>query len=71
MIRSKTQINTTLLVKSGQIVVIGGTTVDDKSQTNTGVPYLKDLPFIGEFFKGVSNSDKLTELLIFISPVVL
>ena len=68
---SKTQINTTLLVKSGQIVVIGGTTVDDKSQTNTGVPYLKDLPFIGEFFKGVSNSDKLTELLIFISPVVL
>ena len=68
---SKTQINTTLLVKSGQIVVIGGTTVDDKSQTNTGVPYLKDLPLIGEFFKGVSNSDKLTELLIFISPVVL
>ena len=68
---SKTEINTTLLVQSGQIVVIGGTTVDDKSQTNTGVPYLKDLPLIGEFFKGVSNSDKLTELLIFISPVVL
>ena len=68
---SKTEINTTLLVKSGQIVVIGGTTVDDKSQTNSGVPYLKDLPIIGELFKGVSNSDKLTELLIFISPVVL
>ena len=68
---SKTEINTTLLVKSGQIVVIGGTTVDDKSQTNSGVPYLQDLPFIGNLFKGVSNSDKLTELLIFISPIVL
>ena len=68
---SKTEINTTLLVKSGQIVVIGGTTVDDKSQTNSGVPYLQDLPLIGNLFKGVSNSDKLTELLIFISPVVL
>ena len=58
-------------MKSGQIVVIGGTTVDDKSQTNSGVPYLQDLPFIGNLFKGVSNSDKLTELLIFISPIVL
>jgi len=68
---SKTEINTTLLVKSGQIVVIGGTTVDDKSQTNSGVPYLQDLPIIGQFFKGVSNTEKLTELLIFISPIVL
>lgn len=68
---SRTEINTTLLVQSGEIVVIGGTTVDDKSQTNSGVPYLKDLPLIGELFTGVSNSDKLTELMIFICPVVL
>ena len=68
---AKTEINTELLIRSGEIIVIGGTTVDNKSQTNTRVPYLSDLPLVGQFFKGVSNSDTLTELLIFISPVVI
>ena len=68
---STTEITTNLLVETGQIVVIGGTTVDTKSQTNAKVPFLGDIPLLGNFFKGVSNSDNMTELMIFISPVIL
>ena len=68
---SRTEITTNLLVETGQIVVIGGTTVDTKSQTNAKVPFLGDIPLLGNFFKGVSNSDNMTELMIFISPVIL
>lgn len=68
---SRTEISTNLLVKSGEIVVIGGTTTDSKSQTNAKVPILGDLPLLGNLFKGVTNSDVMTELMIFISPVVL
>ena len=68
---SRTEITTNLLVETGQIVVIGGTSVDTKSQTNAKVPFLGDIPLLGNFFKGVSNSDNMTELMIFISPVIL
>lgn len=68
---STTQITTNLLVETGQIVVIGGTTVDIKSQTNAKVPFLGDIPLLGNLFKGVSNSDNMTELMIFISPIIM
>ena len=68
---STTEITTNLLVETGQIVVIGGTTVDIKSQTNAKVPFLGDIPLLGNLFKGVSNSDNMTELMIFISPIIM
>jgi type IV pilus assembly protein PilQ len=68
---NKMEIITKLLVADGDIVVIGGikknVIVNKKSQT----PGLGNIPVIGNFFKGKSNSDNLDELLVFIAPRIL
>jgi len=64
-------IDTTLMVKSGETVVIGGIIKETEGEDVTGVPVLKDLPVLGWLFKAKSRSKKRTELLIFLTPTVM
>jgi len=64
-------INTTLMVKSGETIVIGGIVKESESDNITGVPILKDIPGLGWLFKAKSKSTSKSELLIFITPTVL
>ncbi|MBI5874456.1 MAG: type IV pilus secretin PilQ [Deltaproteobacteria bacterium] len=65
---SKKEAVTEIIVKNGETTVIGGIVVADKSETDSGVPWLKDIPLFGWFFKNKSVADSQTELLIFITP---
>lgn len=58
----------TVLVSSGQTFAMGGIYKISDNDNVTGVPFLKDIPFLGHFFRraGVVNSDE--ELLFFITP---
>ena len=67
----KMEINTRLLVADGDIVVIGGIKKSSISNRTDKTPKLGDVPVIGNLFKGTSNSDDLSELLVFIAPRVL
>jgi type IV pilus assembly protein PilQ len=67
---NKKEATTELLVKNGETTVIGGIYVDNDSTTDSGVPFLKDIPLLGWMFKSNSKSSTKTELLIFITPKI-
>lgn len=62
---------TQLVVKNGDTVVLAGLSKEKHSDRDTGVPLLKDIPFIGHLFKQDSKSKEFEELLIFITPTIL
>jgi type IV pilus assembly protein PilQ len=68
---NKKEATTELLVKSGETTVIGGIYIDNDTESNSGVPFLMDIPFFGWMFKSNSKSKTKTELLIFITPRIL
>jgi len=63
--------NTSVLVKDGETVVIGGIFVEDDRKSDTGVPLLKDIPILGHLFKSTTVTNERRELLIFITPRIL
>ena len=65
------QITTQVLVSDGQTVVLGGILATTKSKTDTKVPFLADIPVLGNLFKSTIHIDNKTELLIFITPKIL
>jgi len=64
-------VTTTVFVKNGETIVIGGVYTRSKRNDETGVPYLSEIPFLGWLFKNKTTSDTKTELLIFITPKVM
>jgi type IV pilus assembly protein PilQ len=68
---AKRNINTAVLVEDGQTVVIGGV-YEFKDRTDLSkVPFLADIPFLGNLFKKKSRSKEKAELLIFVTPKVM
>ena len=67
---NKKEATTELQVMNGETTVIGGIFVDSDSETNSGVPFLMDIPLLGWMFKSNSKTKTKTELLIFITPRV-
>jgi len=65
------QIITQVLVNDGQTVVLGGILETTKTDAQTKVPLLGDIPILGHLFKSDRNVNKKTELLIFITPKIL
>jgi type IV pilus assembly protein PilQ len=58
----------TILVKSGQTFALGGVyRIDDTDQID-GVPFLKDIPFLGYLFRRSFINKKDEELIFFITP---
>lgn len=62
---------TTVEVKSNQMVVTGGLISDSITESTRGVPYLKDIPFLGYFFRRDDADKRRTNLLVFITPKII
>jgi type IV pilus assembly protein PilQ len=56
---------------NGQTIVIGGLNKETTSDSDTGVPYLESIPGLGYLFKRKGSSNRLEDLLIFITPHIL
>lgn len=67
--RSST-ILTSMLLESGQTAVIGGLTTDTDTTTNSRVPFLSDIPLLGEAFKYDKRERQRRNLLVFITPSI-
>jgi type IV pilus assembly protein PilQ len=65
------ELNTTVLVSNGDTVVLGGIFQDEKSSNEEKVPWLGDIPVVGNLFRRRANSTKKRELLIFVSPTII
>ena len=61
-----------ILLEDSQTVVLGGLTETITADSETGIPILKDIPFIGKWlFGSVTKKETRKELLIFLTPYVL
>ena len=63
-------VKTQVLVENGGTVVIGGIFEQNDRTDITKVPFLGDVPVLGNLFKTTSKSSQRTELLIFLTPKV-
>jgi Flp pilus assembly secretin CpaC len=63
-------VSTQVALADGQTVVIGGLISEDRTNADSGVPYLKDIPGIGTIFRNQSSLKEKTELLVFITPYI-
>ncbi len=56
--------------RSGQIVVIGGLMQNTTTDEDAGVPWIKDIPYLGKLFQHVRFQSRKTELVILLRPLV-
>lgn len=61
-------IQTQVLVENGGTVVIGGIFSLDESESETKVPLLGDIPYLGNLFKSRERTSRKQEMLVFITP---
>lgn len=64
----KKQATTNVLVKDGETTVIGGIYETTKTDSISGIPYLKDIPILGWLFKTTTKREDTSELLVFLTP---
>ncbi|HEX5021874.1 MAG TPA: type IV pilus secretin PilQ [Candidatus Binatia bacterium] len=57
-----------VLVKDGETIVIGGILKDSDANATGGIPYLKDVPYLGWLFKNWRIQKEFEELVVFITP---
>jgi type IV pilus assembly protein PilQ len=65
------ELNTAVLVDDGQTVVVGGIYELTDMNSVSKVPFLGDIPFLGNLFKKQGRQKDKAELLIFITPKVM
>lgn len=65
-----TVVTTDVLVENGGTVSIGGVFIKKVDNLVTQVPFLGDIPFLGNLFKYRSTTEQRRELLVFISPQI-
>ncbi|TAA39726.1 type IV pilus secretin PilQ [Pseudoxanthomonas winnipegensis] len=68
---NRREINTAVLVEDGQTVVIGGVYEFTDQTSVSKVPFLADIPFLGNLFKKQGKQKNKAELLIFVTPKVI
>lgn len=64
-------VQTQVLVRDGQTVVLGGIYETERRDVVTKVPFLGDLPGVGRLFKTTQRVNNKSELLIFVTPKIL
>ena len=68
---TKRSASTSVLVKSGDTVILGGMMQETVSNNESRVPLLGSIPILGNLFKFSSISRKKTNLLIFLTPHII
>jgi general secretion pathway protein D len=67
-IRSAT---TSVVVRDRQTVVIGGLISDDTTNSESSVPFISDIPVLGNFFRSTRGLREKINLLIFLTPHII
>ncbi|MCJ8319689.1 MAG: type II secretion system secretin GspD [Colwellia sp.] len=68
---NKREIKTTVMVDSGETIILGGLIDEDVQESVQKVPFLGDIPIIGHLFKSTSNSTRKRNLMVFIKPTII
>lgn len=71
LITNKREITTTALVDDGEILVIGGLIDDQRELAEEKIPFLGDIPVMGNLFKQSSRERRRRNLMVFIRPTII
>ncbi len=66
----KKEIESTVAVKDGETIALGGLITKNDNYTKTGIPFLHELPYVGSLFGSTERKDDRTELVVLITPRV-
>ena len=64
------KITSSVAVQDGETVVLGGLISDSRTFSKNGVPYLQDIPVLGNLFRDTGDNKGRTELMVMITPHV-
>lgn len=65
------KIDTKVSVADGNTIVLGGLIQEDTSEGNAGIPFLKDIPYLGALFRtSMAKAVDRTELIVLLTPYV-
>jgi general secretion pathway protein D len=70
-ITNKNTITTNVLIKDGGTLVLGGLIQDSVTNSQQSVPFLGNIPILGELFRTRNNTKTKTDFLIFLQPRIL
>jgi general secretion pathway protein D len=65
------QASATVAVKDHDTIILGGMISTSQTKTKSGVPYLKDIPLLGNLFRSNANTEERVELVVLLRPTVL
>lgn len=68
---SNRKVSTQLALLDGATVILGGLISENRSIGDSGIPFLKDLPLIGQAFRSNTDDRDRTELIVLITPYVI
>jgi general secretion pathway protein D len=68
---STREASTRAVLKDGQTGIIAGLIGESRETSDAGIPFLKDIPILGNLFKRQSVTHQRTELVIFVTPYVI
>jgi general secretion pathway protein D len=63
--------STTVVVKNGDTIALGGLITESRTKAKSGVPFLQSIPLIGSLFRDTDNQTARTELILLITPRVI
>ena len=64
------EIESVVAINSGETIVLGGLIQDSQTNNESGIPGLRNIPFIGKLFGQTTDDSRRTELLVLITPRV-
>jgi len=64
-------INSSVIVQSGQAVVLGGLILETTSEGESGIPFLRRIPILGKLFSTTTEDVFRTELIVTVRPTVI
>ena len=67
----KKEATTEILLRDGETTVLGGIFEETRTDSTQGVPWFNRIPFLGWLFKNEGVSVNQTELLVFITPIII
>ncbi|EHI9301377.1 type II secretion system secretin GspD [Vibrio vulnificus] len=68
---AKRQLNTSVIVQDGQMLVLGGLIDERALESESKVPLLGDIPILGHLFKSTNTQVEKKNLMVFIKPTII
>jgi general secretion pathway protein D len=65
------RMESSLLIRDGGVVALGGLISSTRNKSDSGVPLLKDVPFLGSLFKTQGTDGRRTELIVLLKATIM